>query len=184
MEELIMIKQVICINAEGRKNLTYDRVYTVTAIQDDGDYVVVDDSGKEIKVYASRFEDIDDNDDWNDDDEMDFDDSDEDSDDDDYKFEVICADDTNRKYITAGNTYKVYNESKDLYQIKDNRGRLIKTKKSRFVKTIPPITAPVLPRTMTIHPPVTSNDADTQAFSFNFTGTLYQLKEFIKSLKD
>lgn len=130
-----MIKKVICVDAGGRKYLTEGDEYDVVRIQDDGDYVVVDDRGKEVKVYADRFEDVYENDDESDyEEDVDEDaNTDVNNDDDGVIKNVICIDASGRKYLTAGETYDVVGIQDDGdYIVTDDRGKDVKVLKSRF----------------------------------------------------
>lgn len=53
-----IIKRVKCIDASDRKYLTQGKEYDVIALQDDGDYVIIDDKGIHRKTYAKRFTDL------------------------------------------------------------------------------------------------------------------------------
>lgn len=184
-----MIKTVTCVNADGRKNLTLGEDYDVVALQADGDYVVTDDSGKNVKVAKSRFEDIDDE----------SNDIVDDFDSDEYTNEtsvpvanrVTCINADGRKYLTVGDTYPLVGLQPDGdYIVIDSRGKEVKVAKSRFVETvsanIPEVTFDELeatsPATVDTDKVSTTMYADDE-FSFQFTGTITTWKAFVSTLK-
>lgn len=186
-----MIKTVVCVNADGRKNLTLGEEYDVVAIQADGDYVIVDNKGKEVKVLKSRFEDIDDSDDYDMDDDSDSDDMDVAP-----KFVkvVTCVDASGKKYLTQGKQYNVVALQPDGdYIVIDDKGAERKTAKVRFIdfvdaatlsESIPEVTfdeLEALPTTDTDKVSTTMYADDE--FSFQFTGTIATWKQFIATIK-
>jgi hypothetical protein len=110
-----IMKNVKCVDASGRKYLTEGKVYQVAGMQSDGDYIITDDRGKNVKTYAKRFVDV-----------VDTDNS--------VPFQVVCVDATNRKYLTEGKEYtaiEIRNDGED-YVIIDDRGTEIETYANRF----------------------------------------------------